>query len=154
MRFDRFLVENKYFNIGDDIDKEVIKDTGTLKRISAGNAITVENKGEKKYSTTLSTTLIYSANEIPKSFDKTDGFYRRWTIIPFNAKFSVTDEDFDPMIEEKITTPGALSYMLNMALRGAKRLLAQGHFTEPKTVKEALEVYKADNSTVLSSRNV
>ena len=148
--FGKIELENKFFNIGDDIDKEVIKDTGTLKRISAGNAITVENKGEKKYSTTITTTLIYSANEIPKSFDKTDGFYRRWTIIPFNAVFSATDEDYDPMIEEKITTPEALSYMLNMALRGAKRLLSQGHFTEPKSVKEALEIYKADNSTVLS----
>ena len=148
--FGKIELENKYFNIGDDIDKEVIKDTGTLKRISAGNAITVENKGEKKYSTTITTTLIYSANEIPKSFDKTDGFYRRWMIIPFNATFSAADEDFDPMIEEKITTPEALSYMLNMAIRGAKRLLSQGHFTEPKSVKEALEIYKADNSTVLS----
>ena len=148
--FGKIELENKFFNIGDDIDKEVIKDTGTLKRISAGNAVTVENKGEKKYSTVLTATLIYSANEIPKSFDKTDGFYRRWTIIPFNATFSVTDEDFDPMIEEKITTPEALSYMLNMAIRGAKRLLSQGHFTEPKSVKEALEIYKSDNSTVLS----
>ena len=148
--FGKIELENKFFNIGDDIDKEVIKDTGTLKRISAGNAVTVENKGEKKYSTTLTTTLIYSANEIPKSFDKTDGFYRRWTIVPFNARFSPSDEDFDPMIEEKITTPEALSYLLNMALRGAKRLLNQGHFTQPQTVKDALENYKADNSTVLS----
>jgi putative DNA primase/helicase len=37
-----------------------------------------------------------------------------------------------------------------MAIRGAKRLLAQGHFTEPQSVKDALEIYKADNSTVLS----
>ena len=148
--FGKIELENKYFNIGDDIDKETIKDTGTLKRISAGNAVTVENKGEKKYSTTLTATLIYSANEIPKSFDKTDGFYRRWTIVPFNARFSPTDEDFDPMIEEKITTPESLSYMLNMALRGAKRLLRQGHFTEPQSVKETLESYKTDNSTVLS----
>lgn len=148
--FGKIELENKYFNIGDDIDNETIKDTGTLKRISAGNTITVENKGEKKYSTVLTTTLIYSANTIPKSFDKTDGFYRRWTIVPFNAVFSIDDEDYDPMIEEKITTPEALSYMLNMALRGAKRLLAQGHFTEPKVVKEALEIYKSDNSTVLT----
>lgn len=148
--FGKIELEHKYFNIGDDIDKEIIKDTGTLKRISAGNAVTVENKGEKKYSTTLTATLIYSANEIPKSFDKTDGFYRRWTIIPFNARFSPDDEDFDPMIEEKITTPESLSYMLNMALRGAKRLLKQGHFTEPQSVKDALEMYKSDNSTVLS----
>jgi putative DNA primase/helicase len=54
------------------------------------------------------------------------------------------------MIVDKITTPTALSYLLNIAIRGAKRLMRTGHFTEPQSVKEALEAYKADNSTVLS----
>jgi putative DNA primase/helicase len=149
-RFNRVLLENKYANIGDDIDNVTIKDTGTLKKMIAGNAITVENKGEQGYTTELYATHIYSANEIPRSFDKTDGFYRRWLIIPFNAKFSVTDEDYDPMIVDKITTATALSYLLNLAIRGAQRLMRTGHFTEPQSVKDALEAYKADNSTVLS----
>ena len=70
--------------------------------------------------------------------------------IPFNAKFSITDEDYDPLIEDKITTDEALSYVLNMAIRGAHRLMSNGGFTEPESVKQALEAYKADNSTVLS----
>lgn len=149
-RFNKILLEHKLANIGDDIDNVTIKDTGTLKKMIAGNAITVEDKGEKGYTLELYATHIYSANEIPRSFDKTDGFYRRWLIIPFNAKFSVNDEDYDPMIADKITTPTAISYLLNLAIRGAKRLMRNGHFTEPQSVKEALEVYKADNSTVLS----
>lgn len=149
-RFNKILLEHKLANIGDDIDNVTIKDTGTLKKMIAGNAITVEDKGEKGYTLELYATHIYSANEIPRSFDKTDGFYRRWLIIPFNAKFSVTDEDYDPMIADKITTPTAISYLLNLAIRGAQRLMRTGHFTEPQSVKDALEAYKADNSTVLS----
>ena len=149
-RFNKILLEHKYANIGDDIDNVTIKDTGTLKKMIAGNSITVEDKGEKGYSTELYATHIYSANEIPRSFDKTDGFYRRWLIIPFNARFSVHDEDYDPMIFDKITKPTALSYLLNIAIRGAQRLIRKGRFTEPQSVKDALEAYKADNSTVLS----
>lgn len=149
-RFNKILLEHKLANIGDDIDNVTIKDTGTLKKMIAGNAITVEDKGEKGYTLELYATHIYSANEIPRSFDKTDGFYRRWLIIPFNAKFSVTDEDYDPMIADKITTPTAISYLLNLAIRGAQRLMRNGRFTEPQSVKDALEAYKADNSTVLS----
>ena len=149
-RFNKILLEHKLANIGDDIDNVTIKDTGTLKKMIAGNAITVEDKGEKGYTLELYATHIYSANEIPRSFDKTDGFYRRWLIIPFNAKFSVNDEDYDPMIADKITTPTAISYLLNLAIRGAQRLMRNGRFTEPQTVTEALEAYKADNSTVLS----
>jgi putative DNA primase/helicase len=149
-RFNKILLEHKYANIGDDIDNVTMKDTGTLKKMIAGNSITVEDKGAKGYTTELYATHIYSANEIPRSFDKTDGFYRRWLIIPFNAKFSVHDEDYDPMIGDKITAPTALSYLLNIGIRGAQRLIRNGRFTEPVSVKEALEAYKADNSTVLS----
>ena len=149
-KFNKILLEHKLANIGDDIDNITIQNTGTLKRMTAGNAIMVENKGEKGYSTELYATHIYSANEIPRSLDKTDGFYRRWAIIPFNAKFSIYDEDYDPLIADKISTPTAISYLLNIAIRGAQRLIRTGHFTEPQAVKDALEAYKADNSTVLS----
>ena len=50
----------------------------------------------------------------------------------------------------KITEPKALSYLLNIGIRGAQRLIKNGNFTEPQIVKDALEAYKADNSTVLS----
>ena len=71
-------------------------------------------------------------------------------LIPFNARFSVDDEDYDPLIGDKITEPTALSYLLNVAIRGAQRLMRNGYFTEPQSVKDAMEAYKADNSTVLS----
>jgi putative DNA primase/helicase len=54
------------------------------------------------------------------------------------------------MIFDKITTPTALSYLFNIGIRGAKRLMKNGRFTEPQSVIDALETYKADNSTVLS----
>jgi putative DNA primase/helicase len=149
-RFNTAELENKLANIGDDVDNVTIKDTGTLKKLFSGNAILVEKKGERPYTIEPYATHIYSCNTIPRSFDKSDGFYRRWLLIPFNARFSVTDEDYDPMIVDKITEPTALSYLLNIAIRGAERLIKNGSFTEPQTVKDALEAYKADNSTVLS----
>ena len=44
-RFNVAELENKLANIGDDIDNVVIKDTGTLKKLFAGNSIQVERKG-------------------------------------------------------------------------------------------------------------
>lgn len=149
-RFNVAELENKLANIGDDIDNITIKDTGTLKKLFAGNSLQVERKGERPFTIEPYATHIYSANAIPRSFDKSDGFYRRWLFIPFNARFKTADEDFDPLIEDKITTDEALSYLLNIGIRGAERLIRNGHFTEPNTVKEALEAYKADNSTTLS----
>lgn len=149
-RFNTAELENKLANIGDDVDNVTIKDTGTLKKLFSGNAIMVERKGERPYTIEPYATHVYSCNAIPRSFDKSEGFYRRWLLIPFNARFSVDDEDYDPMIGDKITSDEALSYLLNIGIRGAKRLMKKGYFTEPQSVKDALEAYKADNSTVLS----
>ena len=149
-RFNTAELENMLANIGDDIDNVTIKDTGTLKKLFAGNSIQVERKGERPYSIEPFATHIYSANYIPRSFDKSDGFYRRWLFIPFNAKFSPQDPDYDPLIEDKITSDNALSYLLNIGIRGAQRLIKNGKFTEPQSVKDALEAYKNDNSTTLS----
>lgn len=149
-RFNTAELENKLANIGDDIDNVTIKDTGTLKKLFSGNAIQVERKGERPYTIEPYATHIYSCNAIPRSFDKSEGFYRRWLLIPFNARFSMDDEDYDPLIGDKITAPTALSYLLNVAIRGAQRLMRNGYFTEPVSVKEALASYKVENSTVLS----
>lgn len=149
-RFNTAELENKLANIGDDIDNVTLKDTGTLKKLFSGNAILVERKGERPYTIEPYATHIYSCNAIPRSFDKSEGFYRRWLMIPFNARFTADDEDYDPLIADKITEPKALSYLLNIGIRGAQRLIKNGNFTEPQIVKEALEAYKADNSTVLS----
>ena len=149
-RFNTAELENKLANIGDDIDNVAIRDTGTLKKLFSGNSIQVERKGERPFTIEPYATHIYSANTIPRSFDKSDGFYRRWIFIPFNARFSAEDPDYDPMIEDKVTTDEAMSHLLNIGLRGAQRLLKNGRFTEPESVKKALEQYKTDNSTVLS----
>lgn len=149
-RFNTAELENRLANIGDDVDNVTLKDTGTLKKLFSGNAIMVERKGERPYTIEPYATHIYSCNTIPRSFDKSDGFYRRWMLIPFNARFSIDDEDYDPMIGDKITQPTALSYLLNIGIRGAQRLMMNGYFTEPQSVRDALEAYKADNSTTLS----
>lgn len=149
-RFNTAELENKLANIGDDVDNTTIKDTGTLKKLFSGNSIMVERKGERPYTIEPYATHIYSCNSIPRSFDKSEGFYRRWLLIPFNARFSSDDPDYDPLIGDKITTDKALSYLLNIGIRGAQRLIRVGHFTEPQSVKDALEAYKADNSTTLS----
>lgn len=150
---DRFApaeLENKLANIGDDINDVALRDTGTIKKLFSGNSILVQRKGERPFNLEPYATHIFSGNSIPRSFDKSDGFYRRWVLIPFTARFTNKDEDYDPLIEDKITTDVALSYLLNLGLEGVQRLLKNGKFTEPESVKRALEEYKNDNSTVLS----
>lgn len=143
-------LENKLANIGDDLNNNALRDTGTLKKLFSGNDMQVQRKNERPFTLAPYATHIFSCNDIPRSFDKSDGFYRRWIFIPFNAKFSRNDPDYDPMIEDKITTPEALSHLLNIAIEGAQRLIDNNGFTESAKVQEALEDYITNNSTTLS----
>lgn len=149
-RFKTAELENKLVNIGDDINRRDIIDTGTIKKLFTGESVTVERKGQDPFTLKNYAKMIFSCNEIPRIADKTYGMYSRLMLIPFTAKFTALDEDFDPFIEDKITTDEALSYLLNIGLRGLRRLLHNNDFTQPKVVTEALENYKTDNSTVLT----
>ena len=151
---DRFAgaeLENKLANIGDDVNDSSITGTGVLKKLIAGNAMQVQRKGERPFQLEPYAKHIYSCNDIPRSAtDKTHGFYRRWCFIPLHAVFSSKDPDYDPMIKDKIMTANAMSYLLNLALTGATRLIQTGSFTEPQSVLDTMETYKIDNSTTLS----
>ena len=149
-KFANAELEHKLANIGDDINNRDLKDTGTLKKIITGNSIQVERKGQTPFQLISYATQIFSCNEIPRSLiDTTDGFYRRWCFIPLNAKFTQYDPDYDPFIKDKIVTPEALSYLFNLAIEGAHRLIERKRFVEPAIVKKALDQYKIGNSSAL-----
>jgi putative DNA primase/helicase len=150
-KFETAELEHKLANIGDDVNNKSMGDTGLLKKLFSGNSVLVQRKGERPFDLEPYAKHIYSCNEIPRSAnDKTVGFYRRWIFVPFNAVFKTTDADYDPLIKEKIFTDEALSYLLNLAIKGAKRLMINKSFTEPAIVKATMEEYKIDNSSVLT----
>jgi putative DNA primase/helicase len=141
-------LENKLANIGDDIPATQIKDSSMLKKLSRGEPVTVERKNKNPFDLINYAKLIFSTNKIPPVADKSHGFYRTLTLLPFDAVFSRSDPDFNPNIEDEITTDEAMSYLLNMAIRGYRRLSRQG-FTEPERVRKALETYQIESSHAL-----
>jgi len=143
-------LEHKLANIGDDIDPKEITDTGTIKKLFTGESMTVQRKYQDPFILKNYAKMIFSCNQLPRILDKTHGMYSRLMLIPFTATFSADDEDYDPFIEDKITTEEALSYLLNIGLRGLRRLLYNNQFTQPKVVIDALEEYKKNNSNVLT----
>jgi putative DNA primase/helicase len=141
---------NSWINLGDDIPETMIMDASKVKSLTTGGTITIEQKYKVAFDYTNTCKLIFSCNVVPKTKDKTDGFYRRLCIIPFNAKFSKDDPDFDPRIKDKITTERAKSYLLQRAMKGIERLIDNQQFTKPKVCKEIMNEYKIKQSTVLS----
>lgn len=149
---DKFKVaelENKLINIGDDISNTPIRDTGKFKKLVSGEGVMVERKNQRPFELINYSTFWFSANKMPNFADKSDGMQRRITILPFAAKFTPKDPDYDPDITDKVTTDAAMSYLLNLAIEGLHDLRKRGRFIQPRVVAEANEGYKVDSSSIL-----
>lgn len=153
---DKFKVaelQDKLANICDDLSNAYIKETEDFKKIATGGEMTMERKNQQPFKYKNYAKLIMSANEIPNSADKSEGYYRRFIIIPLDAKISNTDDDFDPNISDKLATEESKSYLLNLALKGLKRLLNRGYFEEIDETKKEIDEYKADNDPIIAFIN-
>lgn len=139
---------NMMLNIGDDIGKNMIPSTANIKKIITGNAITVENKGQHPYKLVSRAKCFFSANEPPRLDDDSQGMRDRILIIPFNHRIRNT-ASADPHIIDKIgKDENACSYMLNMAIKGLKRIRDRNQFTIPSNVIATTEEYYKSNNPV------
>ncbi|MEC5308765.1 phage/plasmid primase, P4 family, partial [Bacillus thuringiensis] len=152
-RFKTAELFGKLANIGDDIGKGYIKESSVFKKLSTGETLNVERKGKDPFDFTNYAKLIFSANEMPRINDFTDGLGRRLQIVPFKAKFTPEDEDYDPFITDKLLSDESMQYVLNLALNSLKRLLDEKKFTKSKAVEEELAKYQEENNPIISFVN-
>jgi putative DNA primase/helicase len=148
-RFKTAQLFGKLANIGDDIGDEFIPNPAIFKKLSAGNPINAEFKGQDPFDFSSYAKLIFSANDIPRIKDRSGAVLSRLVIIPFNARFSVTDPDYDPYIKYKLIQPEVMQYLIVIGLEGLKRILHNQKFTTSEKVDKALVEYEETNNPIL-----
>lgn len=147
-RFSSASLFGKLANIGDDIGDDFIANPAVFKKIVSGDWIKGENKGQKEFFFKPYCKLLFSANNIPRIKDKSGAVLNRMVIIPFDARFSKDDPDFDPYIKYKLIKPEAIEYLILLGLRGLKRVLKNQAFTASSKVQKSIEEYEETNNPV------
>lgn len=150
-RFSVATMSGKLANIGDDISDEFLsgRSVSTFKKIVSGNPIKAEYKGHDTFFFIPYVKLLFSANEVPRIKDKTGAVLRRLVIIPFNAKFSKNDPDYDPYISYKLQDESVMKYLINIGIQGLHRVLENNSFTECERVTKELNDYQLQNNPIL-----
>ena len=148
-RFKTAELFGKLANIGDDIGDEFIPNTAVFKKLVTGERVSAERKGRDPFEFNNYSKLLFSANNIPRMKDKTGAVLRRLIILPFNAKFSESDPDFDPLIKVKLQTDEVMAYLINIGLSGLKRLIQNHMFTRSSKVQKELDEYEEMNNPIL-----
>jgi len=132
-RFAKILLYGKLANIHADLSTEKLENTGTFKMLTGGDMI----YGQKKFQDPLKfrnyAKLIYSANELPRTEDRTDAFFRRWIVIDFPNQFEEGKEGTDSDLPYSIIDEDEMSGLFNWAVEGLKRILENNGFSHTKS---------------------
>lgn len=142
---------NKLVSLAGDISNQRINDSDMFKKIVSGDMIRVDEKYEKKYDTVVFSTLFFSANELPRTPDNTEAFYRRLMIIPFHANLEKISKVEGMLFKQKLLSEESLEYAAYKAVRAIKNVLdTTCDFTEPDVCREEKHNYRVLNSSVLT----
>jgi P4 family phage/plasmid primase-like protien len=133
--FSKSSLYNKYINLYDDMSASDINEGGGFKMVTGRSPITAEYKFGDEFQFINFAKMTFCCNKIPPIKDTDDlTYYNRWLPIPFDNV--VPESEQDKFLFEKLTTPGELSGILNWALIGLNRILANGRFSCNKTPEE------------------
>lgn len=148
-RFKTAELFGKLANIGDDIGDDFIANPAAFKKLVSGESMNVERKGQNPFDFNNYSKLLFSANNIPRIKDKSGAVINRLVIIPFDARFSKDDPDYDPYIKYKLRQDECMEYLINLGLEGLRRVLNNYSFTQSKRVQKELEEYEENNNPIL-----
>ena len=137
-RFARARLYQKLANLAGDIPKnKTLGDTGVFKMMTGGDFIEGQEKFKPRFRFRNYAKMVFLANELPYTSDRTLAFWRRWILIQFPNRFEKGKNAIrqDELLA-KITTEEELSGFLNLALAGLRRLMKRGYFEEDQTTQQ------------------
>ncbi len=141
-RFSAAELFGKMVNLHADIPNRLIEDTSLFKELTSGDRIQAERKHKAPFNFCNRAKLVFSANELSSSKDNSEGFHRRWVIIPFPHKFG------NRGLRQRLFLSEELSGLLLRAINGLKRLRAQDGFSEPEGIKKMAKEYREKSDSV------
>lgn len=150
-RFRTAELNEKLANIGDDINDEWVSNTATFKKVVSGDVITVERKGKDPFKLRSFAKFFFSANSLPRLGRGKDSraVLDRLVIIPFDAKFSKEDSDYDPFIKYKLRKEDVMEAMIAKSIPALRDVLAEQEFIFCDKVRDNLEEFEKSNNPIL-----
>jgi putative DNA primase/helicase len=139
----RAMLANKLVNYGTEINGKL--ETSFFKQLVSGEPIEARLPYKEPFTIRDYAKLIFNANELPKSVEQTEAYFRRFLIIPFEV--TIPYDEQDPELAKKIIQterPG----VLNLIIEGLNRLLEQKRFSRCDKAEKALHTYRKESDSV------
>jgi len=162
---DPFLLQSlmfKFANVCGDLSKKALKNTGTFKKLTGEDVLVANRKYKSEISFTNCAKLVFACNDLPYSYDDSDGFFDRWMFFDYPYKFvddinNLTEDEKkldselikqkNPDMKKILTTPEQISGLLNWSLDGLNRLWDNNNFSSNQTSKDNRKKWKRQASS-------
>lgn len=150
-RFRTAELTGKLANIGDDINDEWVSNTATFKKVVSGDIVTVERKGKDPFKLRSFAKFFFSANSLPRLGRGKDSsaVLDRLVVIPFDAKFTKNDPDYDPFIKYKLRDEEVMEALIALAVPALREVLIDQEFATCDRVVRNIEEFEKSNSPIL-----
>ena len=145
-RFSRSGLVGKLANISADLSSKYLAGDSQIKQIASGDPMQVEFKNGQPFLYKPFATLWASANQLPVSHDRTDAWYERLILLPFDQQHK--GNAADRKVLDRMTEPSELSGILNRAIDALKQLIADNTFIETESTETLLAEYRLENDHV------
>jgi putative DNA primase/helicase len=139
-------LRDKLVNISLETNAKTNVYDNMFKAIVTGDTISADEKYGQPFQFKPYCKLLFSTNNMPRVGDKSEGYYRRLLILPFNRQFN--KEERDPKLKYKIAS-SELDGIFLWALNGLKRLRDRGYFEESASMLNVKDEYRKENNNVI-----
>ena len=143
-QFETASIYRKLLCILGEVSYDDLRNTNQIKKLSGEDSIRYCFKGKIPFTEKSITTLIIATNSLPKTPDKTLGFYRRWLIIDFKNQFQIKTGILEAIPEQEYKN------LAKKILRILKELYLKQEFHEQGTYEEKMEKYEARSNPVMN----
>jgi len=128
-------LDGKSANIFSDLEKNELRHTGEIKNIVSGEGLHVQKKYKDPFTLYPFCKLMFSCNRFPKSFDQSQGFFRRWIIIKWDRNFEGDPERDSKLREKLMNNQDEKNLVFSCLVKISNKLNKIGKFTHSKDWK-------------------
>lgn len=140
----RMNLVGKLFNINEEFPYQALKQSHDFKNLVSGGRFSARKLYENSGTYQNQAKFIFATNEMPTTYDNTDGMLRRLLIVPFDAKFK--GDNCDPYMLNGLLQERA--GILNRVLRVYVEFKQRNLFTESPCLNLPLEEFKLENDHI------
>lgn len=143
--YHRAMLVGRRLNMVSELPETDIMHSEAFKAIVTGDEISARHPAGRPFKFSPLAGHFFAANALPAVTDQTEGFWRRFLMLPFNRRFHETGADLT--IADRIIA-GELPRVVAWLLKNGARLLKQGAYTIPESHHDALAEWRRNANVV------